>query len=133
MLMNAQEEEPHWENDPMWELLDEARTAEVDPFFVSKVMREVRLSSERTLPWWKVPKVVRPLLAGSMATLVAILLIALSDDEFPATNADADPLPVQGETGAPQLDALLEEEMLSQAAENPAAFSDEALVAMLSQ
>ena len=82
MSMNAQEEEPHWENDPMWELLDEARTAEVDPFFVSKVMREVRLSSERTLPWWKVPMVVRPLLAGSMVTLVAILLIALSDDEF---------------------------------------------------
>jgi hypothetical protein len=133
MSMNVQHEESSWENDPVWDLLDKAETADIDPLFVSNVMREVRLASETKGSWWKRPAIVRPLLAGSMATLVAVLLIAFNGDEPSSPSAVVDPLPLQEELEVPHLDTLLDEEMLSQAAENPAAFSDEALVALLSQ
>ena len=68
-----------------------------------------------------------------MASLVAALLITLSGDEPSTGSAGVDPLPLQEELDTPHLDTLLDEEMLSQAAEDPAAFSDEALVALLSQ
>ena len=131
--MNDQHEKSSWENDPVWDLLDKTETAEIDPLFVSNVMRKVRLSSEAKRSWWKRPALVGPLLAGSMASLVAALLITLSSDEPSAGSAGVDLLPFQEELDTPHLDTLLDEEMLSQAAEDPAAFSDEALVALLSQ
>ena len=133
MSMNDQHEKSSWENDPVWDLLDKTETAEIDPLFVSNVMRKVRLSSEAKRSWWKRPALVGPLLAGSMASLVAALLITLSSDEPSAGSAGVDLLPFQEELDTPHLDTLLDEEMLSQAAEDPAAFSDEALVALLSQ
>ena len=133
MSMNDQHEKSSWENDPVWDLLDKTETAEIDPLFVSNVMRKVRLSSEAKRSWWKRPALVGPLLAGSMASLVAALLITLSGDEPSTGSAGVDPLPLQEELDTPHLDTLLDEEMLSQAAEDPAAFSDEALVALLSQ
>ena len=133
MSRNAQHEKSSWENDPVWDLLDRTETAEIDPLFVSNVMREVRLASEAKRSWWKRPTLVGPLLAGSMASLVVALLITLSNDEPPVGSAGVDPLPLQEELDTPHLDTLLDEEMLSQAAEDPAAFSDEALVALLSQ
>ena len=131
--MNDQHEKSSWENDPVWDLLDKTETAEIDPLFVSNVMRKVRLASEAKRSWWKRPALVGPLLAGSMASLVAALLITLSGDEPSTGSAGVDPLPLQEELDTPHLDTLLDEEMLSQAAEDPAAFSDEALVALLSQ
>ena len=131
--MNVQHEKSSWENDPVWDLLDRTETAEIDPLFVSNVMREVRLDSEAKRSWWKRPTLVGPLLAGSMASLVAALLITLNSDEPSAGSAGVDLLPLQEELDTPHLDTLLDEEMLSQAAEDPAAFSDEALVALLSQ
>ena len=131
--MNDQHEKSSWENDPVWDLLDKTETAEIDPLFVSNVMRKVRLASEAKRSWWKRPTLVGPLLAGSMASLVAALLITLSSDEPSAGSAGVDLLPLQEELDTPHLDTLLDEEMLSQAAEDPAAFSDEALVALLSQ
>ena len=131
--MNDQHEKSSWENDPVWDLLDKTETAEIDPLFVSNVMRKVRLSSEAKRSWWKRPTLVGPLLAGSMASLVAALLITFSGDEPSTGSAGVDPLPLQEELDTPHLATLLDEEMLSQAAEDPAAFSDEALVALLSQ
>ena len=131
--MNDQHEKSSWENDPVWDLLDKTETAEIDPLFVSNVMRKVRLASEAKRSWWKRPMLVGPLLAGSMASLVAALLITFSGDEPSTGSAGVDPLPLQEELDTPHLDTLLDEEMLSQAAEDPAAFSDEALVALLSQ
>jgi hypothetical protein len=133
MSMNVQHEKSSWENDPVWDLLDRTETAEIDPLFVSNVMREVRLASGAKRSWWKRPTLVGPLLAGSMASLVAALLITLGSDEPSAGSAGVDLLPLQEELDTPHLDTLLDEEMLSQAAEDPAAFSDEALVALLSQ
>ncbi|HBM76756.1 MAG TPA: hypothetical protein DD438_01490 [Verrucomicrobiales bacterium] len=133
MSIKVKHEESSWENDPVWDLLDKVERADVDPLFVSNVMREVRLANEVKGSWWKYSTTFRPLLAGSSAILVAVLFIAFSGDEPSSPNAGVDSLPPQGELEAPHLDTLLDEEMLSQAAENPAAFSDEALVALLSQ
>lgn len=131
--MKPREENSSWENDPVWDLLDRTKTAEIDPQFVSNVMREVRLANEPKHLWWKRPAILGPLLAGSMASLVAALLLPFSSDKSSTGIAGVDPLPLQEEIGGPHLDTLLDEEMLSQAAEDPAAFSDEALVALLSQ
>jgi hypothetical protein len=131
--MSAPEQENNWENDPVWDLVDQSQAPGASPLFVRNVMREVRLAKETRLPWWKPLLAPRPILAGSLAAMTVALLIAIgpqSQDQVTAANPSPDEL---SEPEMPQLDALLEEEMLSQAAEDPAAFSDEALVALLSQ
>jgi len=131
--MSAPEQENDWENDPVWDLVDQAQAPEANPLFVRDVMREVRLSSETRRPWWKPLLAPRPILVGSLAAMAVALLIAVGPEQPDQVTAD-DPHPGEVlEPQVPQLDALLEEEMLSQAAEDPAAFSDEALVALLYQ
>ena len=131
--MNSQQEKSSWENDPVWDLLDRAKTAEIDPQFVQNVMREVRLVSEPKRLWWKRKAILGPVLAGSMASLVVALVLTFSGDKPSSEIAGVDPMPLPEKIDGPQLDTLLDEEMLSQAAEDPAAFSDEVLVALLSQ
>ncbi len=131
--MNSQQEKSSWENDPVWDLLDRAKTAEIDPQFVQNVMREVRLVSEPKRLWWKRKAILGPVLAGSMASLVVALVLTFSGDKPSSEIAGVDPMPLPEEIDGPHLDTLLDEEMLSQAAEDPAAFSDEVLVALLSQ
>ena len=133
MSINAQHEKNQWEDDPVWELLDESDSAKAAPLFVANVMRKLRLSCEEKRRWWRLPALARPLLAASAATIIAILIISFNHDAPTTTKAHADPSHLPGEIDAPQLDALLDEEMLSQAAEDPTAFSDEALIALLSQ
>ncbi|MBP36555.1 MAG: hypothetical protein QF405_09395 [Roseibacillus sp.] len=129
--MSAPEQENNWENDPVWDLLDEAKAPGAGPLFVRNVMREVRLSDEIRPPWWRQLLTPRPILAGSLAALTAAILIWGVPKET-AQIATKDPRTEEAtEPQALQLDALLEEEMLSQAAEDPTAFSDEALVALL--
>ncbi|MBL50267.1 MAG: hypothetical protein CMP28_15160 [Roseibacillus sp.] len=130
--MSVPEEENIRENDSVWGLVDQTAPPGAGPFFVRNVMREVRLSSEQDLPWWKQLLTPRPVLAGSLAAVAAILIAVNPGETGPV--AAEDPAPVPGvETDASPLDVLLEEEILSQAAEDPSAFSDEALVALLNQ
>ena len=131
--MSAPEQENNWENDPVWDLVDQSQGPGTSPLFVRNVMREVRLANETRLPWWRLLLTPKPILAGSLAAMTIAILIAIGPQSQEQVTV-ADPSP--GELSVPEvprLDALLEEEMLSQAAEDPAAFSDEALVALLSQ
>ena len=119
-----------WENDSVWEIVDQAKPAEAGPFFVRNVMREVRLSTETaTAPWWKQWLSLKPVLAGSLAAIAAVILILVQSEE--KNDLVEEEEAVTPAVEAPQLDTLLEEEMLSQAAEDPAAFSDEALMTLL--
>ncbi len=129
--MSAPEQESNWENDPVWDLLDEAKAPGAGPLFVRNVMREVRLSDEVRPPWWRQLLTPRPILAGSLAALTAAILIWVDPEEADQITTEDPRTQEATEPQALQLDALLEEEMLSQAAEDPTAFSDEALVALL--
>ena len=57
--MSNREEENDWENDPVWDLVDQAQAPEANPLFVRNVMREVRLSSETHRPWTAPRKTLR--------------------------------------------------------------------------
>ena len=131
--MSIREEENEWENDPVWDLVDKTEAPEVSPLFVRNVMREVRLASETRLPWWKSLLSPRPVFAGSLAAVAATILILANLNPSTENARDVPGPTVIAEPQIPQLDALLDEEMLAQAAEDPSAFSDEALVALLSQ
>ena len=131
--MRAPDEDRVVEDDPVWDLVDRAAPRAAGALFTRNVMREVRLASERSLPWWKQLITPKPILAGSLAAVTVAILITVDSDE-PGQTAVTEPAPApMAELQAPQLDTLLEEEMLSQAAEDPAAFSDEALVTLLNQ
>ena len=93
--MNSQQEKSSWENDPVWDLLDRAKTAEIDPQFVQNVMREVRLVSEPKRLWWKRKAILGPVLAGSMASLVVALVLTFSGDKPSSEIAGVDPMPFQ--------------------------------------
>ena len=132
--MSVPEQENNWENDPVWDLVDQAQSPKVNPLFVRNVMREVRLFNETRRPWWQQLLTPKPILAGSLAALaVAILIVVGPDQPDQVITVDDSNSGEVLEPQVLQLDALLEEEMLSQAAEDPAAFSDEALVALLYQ
>ena len=117
------------ENDPVWKLVDEAKAPEAGPFFVRNVMRAVRLAEETPVRWWQRLLRPKPLLAGALGAAAAVVVTASLNPaaEKPGRVETSDPVPVT----APALDELVEEEMLFEAADDPSAFSDEALVAML--
>lgn len=131
--MKTPETDQAEENDPVWNLLDRVVPPSAGPFFVRDVMREIRRSSEKGLPWWKQFLTPRPVLAGSLAAIAAAILITVSRDQSVPIATTEPTLPAVAQPQPPQLEALLEQEMLSQAAEDPSAFSDEALVALLNQ
>ena len=115
-----------WENDPVWRLLDQAPPPEPGPLFVRNVLREVRLAEAACRPWWQGLLAPKPLAAGALgAAALAALVIWTS------------PTPQTAETPEPEpaatnpVEALLEEELLLTAAEDPSVFSDEQLVALL--
>ena len=121
-----------WENDPVWKLVDEARPVQAGPFFARNVLREIRLAEKESAPWWRRLLSPRPLLAGGLAALAAVAIIASlgpSGTDDPALGQGSDtpaPAPV-----AREVDELLNEELLMAASEDPSAFTDEALVTML--
>ena len=79
--MSAPEQENDWENDPVWDLVDQAQAPEANPLFVRNIMREVRLSSETRRPWWKPLLAPRPILVGSLAAMAVALLIAVGPEQ----------------------------------------------------
>lgn len=120
------------ENDPLWDLVDGAKSPQASPLFVRNVMREVRLSEEPPIRWWQQLLTPKPILAGSLAALAAAILISVNSGQSEnPTAGQTPPVAPLVEESRPQLDTLLEAEMLSQAAEDPSAFSDEALVTLL--
>lgn len=119
----------NWENDPVWKLVDEAKRHEAGPFFVRNVMREVRLSQESSLRWWRRLLTPKPILAGALGAIAAAILITVNSGK------SQDPVVEKPETPSPvqelKLDQLVDEEMLREAAMDPSAFTDEDLVALL--
>ena len=118
-------------DDPVWDLVDQARPSEAGPFFVRDVMREVRLSrtGPGTVRWWQGLFAPKPLLAGALgvAAAGAIVIGLHSARPDPGTGSPtASPAPL-----LPVLEELVEEEMLLEAAEDPASFPDETLVTLL--
>mgnify|MGYP000011655285 FL=1 len=120
----------YWENDPVWTLVDEANASEAGPFFVRNVMREVRLASdEAPSHWWQHLLTPKPILAGSLGAIAVAILIAVNSGNPDKPNdLVIEPAPT---TPQVQLDDLVKEELLAQAAEDPTRFTDEALMALL--
>jgi hypothetical protein len=137
-----------WESDPIWNLVDQAESPEAGPFFVRNVMREVRLSEKRPARWWQLLLSPKPLLAGALGLAAVVFLINFNPGnpgnptepgEVAKTPAPVTPPLLDPAIEAPDspmastspLEALLDEEMLFEAAEDPSAFTDEALMTML--
>ena len=128
------EERLDWEQDPVWKLVDSAKGPAPGPFFVRDVMRRVRLSEGTARPWWRRLLAPKPLVAGALAAAVVAFLLVLNDGGHRAgpDGLAETPEPTTEEPAAPTpLEQLLEAEMLFEAAEDPSAFTVEALVTML--
>lgn len=123
-----------WEHDPVWNLVDGAKSPEPGPFFVRNVMREVRLAEESPVRWWQRLWTPKPILAGACAAVVAVaVLLNLANDgpQDPELAQPTTPDASDEYAAEAPIEVLLEEEMLFQAADNPEAFTDETLVSLL--
>lgn len=130
----ANPEQNDWENDPVWSLVDRAPSSEAKPAFVQDVMREVRLLDDKESPWWRVFFLPQTLVGGAVAAVLALILVfSLPSGEKDSNSiADTPTTPEPVETVADsKLDTLVEKELLLEAAEDPSAFSDEELLALL--
>ncbi|MDP0492458.1 MAG: hypothetical protein Q7Q71_15535 [Verrucomicrobiota bacterium JB023] len=120
------EEEALLENDPVWDLLDQSPSQEAGPFFSRNVLREIRLSEEKTSVWARFGQLVRSpkfaLPALAIATGATVLFIPTSDEGESVANVTAEETTLQ---------AYMEEEMLLAAADDPDLLSDEDLIALL--
>jgi len=64
----------NFEDERLWKILGEARTASISPYFSRRVMREIRLSSARpVLP----PIFLRWLAAGAFAVLASGFFLSI--------------------------------------------------------
>lgn len=76
--------QPEEQNDPVWELLKQARQSDASPFFARNVAREIRKrESERgwldaAAEW--LASMRRPLILGGLAAALAVALVVLSVD-----------------------------------------------------
>ena len=133
-----------WENDPVWKLLDDAPRPEADPTFVSKVLREVRLSdhdSGTSTPWWKGALGIRVACGAALAAAAAVAIVATLDPTPSPGVTDQDPVEEAGPEPEPvlvvdveeidEVDEMVGEEMVEVAFEDPTYFTDAELLAML--
>jgi hypothetical protein len=80
------------QNDPVWNLLENASEQKASPMFSRDVMRSIRLEAQETTPWWE--KLLSPApVFGTLATAAAcVAFIVFSEN--PETNT---PIPVVAE------------------------------------
>lgn len=120
------------ESDAIWNVLAEATELEPSPAFLQDTLRRARLEPA-SLPWWKslTPRRIWTASFATLGTAAAVVALIIS---FPS-----DPTPVERTTSveptAPaqwtELEDALASEVLTEAAENPAMFSDQEIVALL--
>lgn len=115
----------NWEDDPVWNLLDEAPPAKAGPLFARNVLREIRLSGESPAPWWKRILAPVPLTAGAVAAAAFVVLVALDRPE----ESVAGPPPSSTPAVTEVFD--VDQGLLIAAVEEPELFSDEEVLALL--
>ncbi|YCM43904.1 hypothetical protein V2O64_21580 [Verrucomicrobiaceae bacterium 227] len=124
--------DPGLEDDTLWTLLDQGSTSGPSPSFVQDTLRRARLE-EAPLPWWKslTTRRIRTASLATFGTAAAVIALVIS--------LPSDPVPVEQTTStqatAPaqwtELENALASQVLTEAAENPAQFSDQEIVALL--
>ena len=123
--------DPDLESDAIWNTLAEATDLEPSPAFLQNTLRRVRLEAD-SRPWWKslTPRRVWTASFAALGTAPAVVALMIS--------SPSDPTPVERATSvetAPsqwtELEDALASEVLTEAAENPAMFSDQEIVALL--
>lgn len=74
------------EEDPAWDLLENASQQTADPMFARNIMRNIRLEAAETKQaWWKSILAPRPALATlAAAACVAVAVISFNNNESPA-------------------------------------------------
>ena len=111
------------DNDPVWNLLDQAPAPKVGPLFARNVMREIRLGEQSPAPWWKRLLAPVPLTAGAVTAAAAFAIIVAIDR--PDT-------PIADVPDTPATEVYdVDQSILIAAAEDPTLVSDEELLALL--
>lgn len=114
------------DNDPVWNLVDQASTAKASPLFARNVMREIRLGASAPASWWQRLLTPVPLTAGALAAAAAFAILV----SIPRPDASIATVP-DAPTASPAVEFDLDRSLLIAAAEDPSLFSDEELLALL--
>lgn len=119
-------------DDPVWRLVDRGTRTQPTSHFVNDVIRTARLTSVEKVSWWS--RFRLPIGFGSMATAgtVAVMAVcawfALKPAEVAAPDQAAVPA---AHAELASLDEVAQTELLVDASENPADFSDSELLAIM--
>jgi len=117
------------ENDPVWELVDQASTASPSPTFVQDTLRRARLEGQTTTPWWRKVLSPKPLMVSAAAACAAIAVLVSLDPDPVSESLTADSAVPTTEYVA--LEDALANELLVAAAEDPSLISDGELLTLL--
>jgi hypothetical protein len=116
-----------WENDAVWELLDQSPAPTPSPRFVDDTVRAARLAGI-ALPWWKClgPHVGLKSLAGG----AVVALLALGFTLFQPSGSEHTPV-ISHSANAAQIEEIAETETLIAAMDHMDSFSDTELVSLI--
>ena len=119
------------DQDPVWNLLEDAPLQEPGPRFAQDLVRRARLEGQGSNPWWKALLSPKPLVGMAAASCAcAAIIVSLP-------NETSDPTPVA--VNSPALTDDWEEnfadelanELLTSAADDPSLLSDSEIIALL--
>lgn len=120
------------DQDPVWNLLDEAPVQEPSPRFAQDLVRQARLEGQGSTPWWKTLFSPKPLIGVATAACACVALVL----SFPGeSTADPEPIaaapPAQTDDWEENFADALASELLTSAAEDPSLLSDSEIIALL--
>lgn len=125
MTQPAKKPETPLESDPVWDLVDKAPTQPASSHFARSTVQLIRNQQERQA-WWKNLFAPMPIagLAAAAAAITLMVSISFTKDQ-PSSVAS------YNSEEAVAIQEIVEAEMLIVAADNPAEFSDQELVALI--
>lgn len=116
-----------WENDAVWQLLDQAPPASAGPRFVDETVRAARLAGQAK-PWWKL--VFSPIPLAGLAGATAALVFSAASLVRPAAGPDIQATALDTERAA-EIQDIAETETLISALDHLDDFSDTELVTLI--
>ena len=119
------------DQDPVWNLFDEAPLQEPGPRFAQDLVRRARLEGQGGNPWWKALSSPKPLIGmATAACACAAIIVSIPNETSDPAPVVVNP-PVLTDDWEENFADDLANELLTSAADDPTLLSDSEIIALL--
>jgi len=130
-LHNLPDFDADLDNDPVWDLLDDAPAQDPTPRFAQDLVRRARLEGQATSSWWNSLFSPKALIGMATAACACVAIVLSLPSETPSDPAPVADLPERTDDWEENFADALANELLTSAAEDPSLLSDAEILALL--